>query len=665
MHDTNQSLRKTDQGLEVPLGPGQYTELKVRRTQLSYYDLKTREIVRQGSKDLEVIFPQVQRPTERPIAHFKLMDGERERCKDSTPLGEKKIPIREVERAFRGLDALEQKAKEKDTARDAKLVIQDLRLPDPKVNPELYRYWGPRHQRRLVILWGCERPPGSSIPAKQAISKLKTEPNWAGALHVLAKATSVLIAVVGVFLWLQLIARWIVGPPLDLRPPRVVRMSFAGGKLEVGSQPKPTDAGVLSLSPVLLTIRDVRSSFDSDFPNLNRIDHKKISHFTGFVRAGDYKFHDPTNGKDCILGVRDVWGTRDEAIRASLVLDKRQVRIGEQLKISLEPSFPSGSIGQYEVAWKRVLTTVDDPTHESAEGGFTVLKEQPWTTHSFNESGRHYIFGAVQDKSGNLRNCVVDVVDVVDGEAAKAMPLPHPVQQPPAALVQKATGDTGVNKTEGEQFRVVMLGEKTQYWLDGKRKSLYPIKIFENGHESPPLTLLGKPSEDGFTPRLDTSVPLKALVNTSINLDDAIERTNRLFVTEEPEPEPEEPQFFTPLEGVTPHGLTIVKAFPTMKFADKVGYVLRAVPSTPEFFYDVKWTFEGPLGPKKKQEVREDVAEAVFFGVAGEYKIRVEAKITDGQKPGSEKLIFAEATLEVNRPKSMNPYENFLCWLAR
>jgi hypothetical protein len=662
MHDTNQSLRKTDQGLEVPLGPGQYTELKVRRTQLSYYDLKTREIVRQGSKDLEVIFPQVQRPTERPIAHFKLMDGERERCKDSTPLGEEKIPIREVERAFRGLDALEQKAKEKDTARDAKLVIQDLRLPDPKVNPELYRYWGPRHQRRLVILWGCERPPGSSIPAKQAISKLKTEPNWAGALHVLAKATSVLIAVVGVFLGLHVIAHWIVDPPLDLRQPQVVSMPFAGGTLEVGSQPKLTGAGVLTLSPVLLTIRNVQSSFDSDFPNLNRIDHKKINHFTGFVRAGDYKFHDPTNGKDCILVVRDVWGTRDEAIRASLVLDKRQVRIGEEFEISLEPSFPKASIGRYEWAWKRAGIRAGNPSPEAA---FTELKDpttkEPKTNYHFDEPGRYYIFGAVQDKSGNLRNCVVDVVDVVDGEAAKSTPVPHPVQQPPAARILQTSGGTSVNETGREEFRVVMLGETTQYWLDGKSKSLYPMKIPENGHESSPLTLLGKPSEDGFTLRLDTSVPLNALVNTTFKVEDAIKRTNRLFFTEETEPE--EPPFFTPLDGVIPHGLTIVKALPTMKFVDKVGYVLRAVPSAPEFFYDVKWTFEGPLG--SKPEERKDMAEVVFFGVAGEYKIRVEAKITDGQNPGSEKLIFAEATLKVNRPKSMNLCENFLCWLAR
>jgi hypothetical protein len=39
-----------------------------------------------------------------------------------------------------------------------------FRLPDPDVEPDAYWVYGPAHDRRLLILWGCEAKSGSSLP---------------------------------------------------------------------------------------------------------------------------------------------------------------------------------------------------------------------------------------------------------------------------------------------------------------------------------------------------------------------------------------------------------------------------------------------------------------------------------------------------------------------
>jgi len=39
-----------------------------------------------------------------------------------------------------------------------------FRLPDPDVEPDAYWVYGPSHDRRLLILWGCEAKSGTSLP---------------------------------------------------------------------------------------------------------------------------------------------------------------------------------------------------------------------------------------------------------------------------------------------------------------------------------------------------------------------------------------------------------------------------------------------------------------------------------------------------------------------
>jgi hypothetical protein len=60
-------------------------------------------------------------------------------------------------------------------------VIRDFRLPSPAHDPDFYRLVrGPRGTRRLVVLWGCEREPGTSLPPRDAVAQLqaRVKPPW-------------------------------------------------------------------------------------------------------------------------------------------------------------------------------------------------------------------------------------------------------------------------------------------------------------------------------------------------------------------------------------------------------------------------------------------------------------------------------------------------------
>ncbi len=65
-----------------------------------------------------------------------------------------------------------------------------FQLPNPRKDPELYRFGGPFWNRRLYILWGCEKTRNSSLAAENAIGLLEADPHyttkkWLAALGLL------------------------------------------------------------------------------------------------------------------------------------------------------------------------------------------------------------------------------------------------------------------------------------------------------------------------------------------------------------------------------------------------------------------------------------------------------------------------------------------------
>jgi hypothetical protein len=59
-------------------------------------------------------------------------------------------------------------------------IIQNFKLPNPRLDPQFYRVYGPFYRRRLLVLWGLERKPefaGALAPAlsvEQALTTLST-----------------------------------------------------------------------------------------------------------------------------------------------------------------------------------------------------------------------------------------------------------------------------------------------------------------------------------------------------------------------------------------------------------------------------------------------------------------------------------------------------------
>jgi hypothetical protein len=50
---------------------------------------------------------------------------------------------------------------------------QEFRLPNPDLDPSAYWVYGSEFDRRLLILWGCEPPAGSSLPLDKVVEKLR------------------------------------------------------------------------------------------------------------------------------------------------------------------------------------------------------------------------------------------------------------------------------------------------------------------------------------------------------------------------------------------------------------------------------------------------------------------------------------------------------------
>ena len=99
-----------------------------------------------------------------------LHDGQ-DVCGDSAQLKKSEaLPANEVSRLNAAIAAM--KAKEDDPATDPtkRLAISGFRLPSPHKDPELYRVCTIGGKKRLLVLWGVEKEPGSSIIPQEAAS---------------------------------------------------------------------------------------------------------------------------------------------------------------------------------------------------------------------------------------------------------------------------------------------------------------------------------------------------------------------------------------------------------------------------------------------------------------------------------------------------------------
>ncbi len=182
-----------NQGLCLPLAAVTPTPLYKGRDAGSYYKIRSYqgggEFFQHDNAQLilQYLGDFLPRATERPAAsggtevlYEHRMSGQ-DVCHNTAPLDSGvEIPASEIERLQAAIATL--KAKETDPATDPgkRTIIAAFRLPDPRKDPELYRLYGPRNARRLIVLWGVEKEQGTSLAPHDAVKQVpqNTKSSW-------------------------------------------------------------------------------------------------------------------------------------------------------------------------------------------------------------------------------------------------------------------------------------------------------------------------------------------------------------------------------------------------------------------------------------------------------------------------------------------------------
>ncbi|HXP60398.1 MAG TPA: hypothetical protein VN829_07905 [Dongiaceae bacterium] len=137
-----------------------------------YWDRVPQQLIREGGF-AEFLPPVESEEDERgKFGRFHRDGVRKEWLSRSQPVGRRGIPAVQLERLRKAVEDFKLKANTQRAQPQNLELIQRFKLPDIAHDPELYRLAGPWWDRRLQILWGCERTRDSSLPAATAADKL-------------------------------------------------------------------------------------------------------------------------------------------------------------------------------------------------------------------------------------------------------------------------------------------------------------------------------------------------------------------------------------------------------------------------------------------------------------------------------------------------------------
>ena len=151
----------------------EYEPLRAFSQDGRYWDRVPQQLIREGALAEFLPAVEVEEDERGKYARFFRTPGEQNCLARSRPVGRHGIPPVQLARLSAALEAFKQKALVPGTQPQNRDLIERFRLPDIARDPELYRLAGPWWNRRLEILWGCERRRDSSLPAAAAASKLR------------------------------------------------------------------------------------------------------------------------------------------------------------------------------------------------------------------------------------------------------------------------------------------------------------------------------------------------------------------------------------------------------------------------------------------------------------------------------------------------------------
>ena len=140
-----------------------------------YWDRVPQQLIREGGF-AEFLPPVESEEDDRgKFGRFHCESGRKELLSRSKPVGRRGIPAEQLERLRRAIEDFKLKANTQRAQPQNLELIERFKLPDIAHDPELYRLAGPWWDRRLQILWGCERTCDSSLPAAAALDKLRAD----------------------------------------------------------------------------------------------------------------------------------------------------------------------------------------------------------------------------------------------------------------------------------------------------------------------------------------------------------------------------------------------------------------------------------------------------------------------------------------------------------
>ena len=169
-------LESTTNGLLARVGD--YEPLRAFSQGGVYWDKVPQQLIRESSL-AEFLPPvEVEKDDQGKYGRFHREQGQRELLSRSKPLGGRRIPRDQLERLKRAVEEFKAKAQATGAQQHNRELIERFRLPNPSLEPELYRLLGSWWNCRLQILWGCERTRDSSLPLTAAVERLPEDRSY-------------------------------------------------------------------------------------------------------------------------------------------------------------------------------------------------------------------------------------------------------------------------------------------------------------------------------------------------------------------------------------------------------------------------------------------------------------------------------------------------------
>jgi hypothetical protein len=429
-------------GLEASLRES--SKLCLPQGQTDFYQTDNKLVVREA---LGRFLADAEENQDGNSVHFSQVVGGKERASRSRPVGTRKIPITELEAFEEAIQAFLQKAEAAGTAPRAKEIITHLRLPDPELEPDMYRLYGPPWNRRLLVLWGCERRQASSLPPLEAVKKLgrRVKPLWQIWLE---RA-----------LWLLLLLVILVG--VALVAGRGCPGCKKGSSVQVdkiNTPPTPAKDGmVVSSSQYLVVTVDpatmelpskvtarVKFPGEVDFHQQYKthLVEGQSTNYTGFDKAGNYRIEwqpdansNKIHGEFVRIALLQYAGQSNQLI-ANLQLVPKSATTGQVVHADATasaPGDPAAPVSKIEIDW-------------DGKGQLVALDRKS-ENHVFSAAGKYPILLRVTDKRG--RTATDTAVAYVDDGTGRVLP---PTNRPPIAklrLVSVGTNQLSATVADG------------------------------------------------------------------------------------------------------------------------------------------------------------------------------------------------------------------------